>query len=42
MATLFPAAGYILIGLILMFAYPLTKKVVQENSAKLAAMREGK
>ena len=40
MATLFPAAGYILIGLILMFAYPLTKKAVNENAVKLAEKRK--
>ena len=41
-ATLFPGVCYIIVALILMFAYPLTKKVVEENSAKLAAMRESR
>ena len=41
-ATLFPGVCYIIAGLIFMFAYPLSKKVVNENSAKLALMREGK
>ena len=35
LSTLFPAACYILAGLLLMITYPLTKKVVQENVAKL-------
>lgn len=35
LSTLFPAACYILAGLLLMITYPLTKKVVQENIAKL-------
>ena len=39
-ATLFPGVCYIVAGLILMFAYPLGKKVVESNAAKLAAMRE--
>ena len=38
-STLFPGVCYIVVALILMFAYPLSKKVVDENSAKLAAMR---
>lgn len=41
-ATLFPGVCYVIVALILMFAYPLTKKVVEENSAKLAAMRESR
>ena len=35
LSTLFHAACYILAGLLLMITYPLTKKVVQENVAKL-------
>lgn len=42
LSTLFPAACYILAGLLLMFTYPLTKKVVQENIAKLARLHEAK
>ena len=41
-ATLFPGACYIIVALILMFAYPLSKKVVEENAAKLSAMHSGK
>ena len=37
-ATLFPGVCYIIVGLILMFAYPLTKKVVKENALRLEAM----
>ena len=39
LATLFPGVCYIVVGLILMFAYPLSKKVVQENTLKLEAKR---
>ena len=39
LATLFPGVCYIIVGLILMFAYPLSKKVVQENTLKLEAKR---
>ena len=39
LATLFPGACYIVVGLILMFIYPLSKKVVKENTLKLEAMR---
>ncbi|QJA07771.1 MFS transporter [Romboutsia sp. CE17] len=42
LATLFPGACYIVVGLILMFAYPLSKKVVNENNLKLEAMRSSK
>ena len=42
LATLFPGACYIVVGLILMFAYPLSKKVVNENNLKLEAMRDSK
>ena len=35
LSTLFPAICYILAGVLLMATYPLTKKVVQENVAKL-------
>ena len=39
LATLFPGVCYIVVGLILMFAYPLSKKVVEENNIKLKAKR---
>ena len=39
LATGFPAVAYIVVALILAFAYPLNKKIVQENSEKLAKMR---
>ena len=39
-ATIFPAVCYIAVGLILIFAYPLSKKVVEENASKLSLMRE--
>ena len=39
LATLFPGVCYVVVGLILMFAYPLTKKVVEENAFKLEAKR---
>ena len=39
LATLFPGVCYIVVGLILMFAYPLSKKVVEENNRKLVAKR---
>ena len=39
LATLFPGVCYIVVALILMFAYPLTKKVVEENALKLEAKR---
>lgn len=41
-ATIFPAVCYIVVALILIFAYPLNKKVVEENATKLSAMREVK
>ena len=41
-ATIFPGISYIIVALILAFAYPLSKKVVEENSAKLSAMRKHK
>lgn len=41
-ATAFPGICYLLVALILAFAYPLTKKVVAENSDILAKRREGK
>ncbi|MCI9531773.1 MAG: MFS transporter [Lachnospiraceae bacterium] len=40
-ATAFPGICYIIVALILAFAYPLTKKVVVENSAILAKRRGG-
>ncbi|MBQ6631071.1 MAG: MFS transporter [Romboutsia sp.] len=39
-STIFPGICYISIGLILAFAYPLSKKVVEQNSAKLAKARK--
>ena len=39
LATLFPGVCYIVVGLILMLAYPLTKKVVEENNLKLQVRR---
>ena len=41
-ATIFPAVCYIAVGLILIFAYPLSKKVVEENASKLSLMREAR
>lgn len=41
-ATLIPAIGYVALGLVLLFAYPLSKKKVDENSHILAERREGK
>lgn len=41
-STIFPGVCYIGIGLILAFIYPLSKKVVDKNSATLAKMRESK
>ena len=42
LATLFPGVCYILAGLLLMFAYPLTKKVVEENVIKLRDLHKAK
>lgn len=39
-ATIFPGACYLGIALILGFVYPLSKKVVNENCAKLAKLHE--
>ena len=41
-ATGFPAVAYILVAVILIFAYPLSKKVVNENASKLAEIRAKK
>ena len=41
-ATLVPAIGFLCVGLVLWFIYPLKKKVVEENVAKLKAKREAK
>ena len=38
-ATLAPAIGYLLVALVLLFWYPLGKRRVEENSAKLKIMR---
>ena len=40
LSTLFPGVGYILVGLVFMFIYPLSKKVVEENVSKLSQMRK--
>lgn len=40
--TLVQAGGYIVVGLIFAFAYPLSCKVVNQNTEKLAKMRESK
>ena len=42
LSTLFPGACYLLAGLLLMFTYPLTKKVVEENIGKLTKLREAR
>ena len=42
LSTLLPGVCYIFAGLLLMFTYPLTKKVVQENVSKLAKLHEAK
>ena len=39
LSTLFPGVCYLLVGLILTFAYPLSKKVVEENSRILNERR---
>ena len=41
-SSLLPGVCYLSIGLILAFAYPLSKKVVDQNSSKLAQMRQSK
>lgn len=41
-ATLAPAICYLIVGLILLFAYPLTKKIVEENSRILKKKHEKK
>lgn len=40
MSTLFVGIFFVVAALIFMFAYPLSKKVVEENTAKLANMRK--
>ena len=42
LSTLFPGVCYIIAALILIFAYPLTKKVVEDNIVKLAQRREAR
>ena len=42
LSTLFPAICYIVTGLIFIFGYPLTKKMVEENSNKLSEIRKAK
>ncbi|MGM9530963.1 MFS transporter, partial [Intestinibacter sp.] len=39
LSTLFPGVCYLIVGLILVFAYPLSKKVVEENSRILNEKR---
>lgn len=39
-ATIVPAIGFFLLGLILLFWYPLKKRVVEENVARLKEKRE--
>ena len=41
-STLVPAAGFLLLGVVLWFWYPLHKKQVDENNAILKTKREGK
>ena len=41
-STILPGICYIGIGLILAFAYPLSRKVVEENSTKLAKIHKSK
>ena len=41
-ATLAPAICYLIVGLILLFAYPLTRKIVEENSRILKKKHENK
>ena len=40
MSTLFVGIFFVVAALIFMFAYPLSKKVVEENTAKLANIRK--
>lgn len=42
LSTLFPGVCYIIAALLLIFAYPLTKKVVEDNISKLASLRASK
>ena len=42
MATLFPGVCYLIVALIIAFAYPLNKKLVEENASKLSEMRKAK
>ena len=42
LSTLLPGVSYLIAGLLLMFTYPLTKKVVEENIAKLSKLRASK
>ena len=42
LSTLFPGVCYIIAALLMIFVYPLTKKVVEENIEKLAALRASK
>lgn len=40
-ATLSPAIGYLLVALVLLFWYPLGRRLVAENSERLKALRAG-
>ena len=42
LSTLLPGVSYLIAGLLLMFTYPLTKIVVEENIAKLSKLRASK
>ena len=42
LSTLFPGVCYIIAALLMIFVYPLTKKVVEENIVKLAKLRASK
>ena len=39
-ATLFPGIVYILVGLVMIFLYPLSKKIVIQNTEELKRRRE--
>ena len=42
LSTLFPGVCYIAVALLMIFVYPLTKKVVEDNITKLAQLRASK
>ena len=41
-ATIFPGICYVLVALILIFAYPLSKRVVEQNGEILTQRRKAK